>query len=512
MANRKLIVEIAGDSRSLERALKKSGSAVDSFGKRMRKVLTGRGFRTGLKIGGIGALATGGGLVGTALFGGVSAFKASAEFEATMSRIQGLAGQSANQVAKWSNQLIALGPAIGKTPQELAEALYFIASSGVPASKALNTLAVSARAAEAGLGETQVVADAVTSVMNAYASSGMTAAHATDILVATVREGKGEADEFAGTIGNVAAFASKLHVPFEQVGAALAAMTQLGTDPRTAATQLQALFSQILKVSSPMQKKAEKMGLPDLFDQLQQKLTSGNLLGALRQLKNLGPIELSNLFPNVRAVRASLALVGPVGGRVAQIFRRMAHSTGSASKSFAAYAKTSKHHMEQLHSSIEALKIAFGQGLAPVVSQVAQSLAKKFADPKFVARVRRLGFLIGNFLLQAFTKIKEWWDRNGPTILRYLNGLAGAIGKIVKATGWMEKHKGPSGLDILHKVAGAPGILAHGLGHVGGDVHVHGNVVVHSDDPKKLTEHIVREAKKKAPRTRGRGHPHPHFG
>ncbi len=446
-------VKITGDARSYERALKKASSATDKFGKKMKRTLTGGGAKSILKAGGLGALFGGAGVVGLGIGAGVSSVKAVSNFEATMQRIQGLAGQSAQQVAQWSEDLIALGPAIGKSPQELAEALYFIASSGVPASKALDTLRVSAKAASAGLGETQVVADAVTSVMNAYATSGMTAAHATDTLVAIVREGKGEADEFAGVIGNVAAFASKLNVPFEQVGAALAAMTQLGTDPRTAATQLQAFFSQILKVSEPMQKKANRLGLPDLFDQLQTKLTSGNLLGALRQLKGLSALQLSQIFPNVRAVRAALALVERGGGRVAGIFKRMGITTGSAKRSFAAYAKTSKHHMEQLSASIEALKITFGQGLAPVVSKAAQALAQKFANPQFVAKVRKLGFLIGTTLYNAFMNIKAWFDKNGPTIMAWINGFASAISKIAGALKWLDKHKGPSGKSLWDKAS-----------------------------------------------------------
>src|SRR4029079_10270447 len=107
----------------------------------------------------------------------------------------------------------------------------------------LDVVKQSAMAAKAGLGDTQTVADAVTSAMNAYGSEVLSAAHATDVLVNTVKEGKGEAASFAPVIGNVSALASKLGVSFEDVGAALAAQIRLGTDAETASTQLQALFS-----------------------------------------------------------------------------------------------------------------------------------------------------------------------------------------------------------------------------------------------------------------------------
>jgi hypothetical protein len=226
-------------------------------------------------------------------------------------------------------------------------------------------------------------------------------------------------------------------------------MTQLGTDPRTAATQLQAFYSQVLKISSPMQEKAESLGLGDIYDEMGRRLTSGNLLGALKILRGLDPMTIANLFPNVRAVRAILALVEKGGIRVQGVFQRMGHSAGSSKKAFAAYSQTSKHHMEQLSASIEALKIAFGQGLAPVVSKAAEALAKKFANPQFVEKVRRLGFLIGTTLYQSFLHLKSWFDEYGPGILAWINGFAKAVGKIAGALMWLDKHKGPSGKDIL---------------------------------------------------------------
>lgn len=335
-----------------------------------------------------------------------------------MARVTGLAGQSQKQVASWSNELLSLGPTLGKTPTELAEALYFVASSGVPAAKAISVVTASAKAAAAGLGETEVVADAVTSVMNAYGTKTMSAVRATNVLVATVREGKGEADQFAGVIGNVAAYASRLKVPFEEVGAALAAMTQLGTDPATAATQLQAFFSQVIRPSGVAIKAAEGVGFS--FETLSDTLQKKGLLPALNMVKkefkgNAG--AMAQVFPNIRALRALLALTAEDGGKVAGIFKRMGDSTGSLGTAFGAAEKTASFNMDKFKASIETLKIAFGQGLLPMITNVSKALATKLADPKFVAKVRELGVLVGTNLYKAFVAIGTWFRDNWPTIL-----------------------------------------------------------------------------------------------
>lgn len=416
---RKIQVEIVGDSRDIERAFKRAGNSADKFGRKLRGLAgKGLGGRKGLLKGaGVSGALGGAGLVGGAIFGGVASVKAAAGFEKTMARVQGLAGQSQKQVAAWGNELLSLGPKLGKAPTELAEALYFVASSGVPAAKAIDVVTASAKAAAAGLGETEVVADAVTSLMNAYGPATVGAVRATDALVATVREGKGEADAFAGVIGNVAAFASRLKVPIEEVGAALAAMTQLGTDPATAATQLQAFFSSVLKVSSATQKKADKIGFS--FETLTGILASGDLRGALKYIQdfardNGGIQALALMFPNIRALRALLALTAEDGGKVAGVFARMRDSSGSLGVAFGAAQKTAAHNMAKFTASIETLKIAFGQGLLPMVTKVSQALATKLADPAFVAKVRELGVLVGTKLYAAFQAISKWfaahWD------------------------------------------------------------------------------------------------------
>ena len=524
---RKLVIPIIGDSRSFERAIKRSINASHRFDSRMGRM--GKMAAFGLA----GAASAAGGL-GIAL--GISAVKEASKFEQAMSRIRGLAGQSQKQVETWGNQLLSLGPKLGKSPQELAEALYFIASSGIPASKAISALTASAKASAAGLGETEVVADAVTSVMNAYAASGMTAGHATDVLVATVREGKGEADQFAGVIGNVAAFASRLKVPFEQVGAALATMTQLGTDPRTAATQLMAFFSSVLKVSGPMQKRADKIGFS--FEQLTKKLASGDLRGALRYIKEFaeshgGVTALAPMFPNVRALRALLALTpsGSGGQKVLGVFNRMKKSTGSLKAAFTAAEKTSAQSFAKMGASLHTLKIVIGQELLPVVKKFVNWLTKKLSDPKNIVRIRK-----------AFEGFGAWFSQNWPAIKQGFQtawNILKGITRVVKALApLMVTITKPLRLQlkilmaIWDKVLGAisfgAGLLSHLPGIGGkfagiqvavdtaraalhplrgdgkGDVHVHGPVILYdTPNPKKMAEDLYRHGRRHASRTRG---------
>ena len=187
---------------------------------------------------------------------GKAAMDASSQMETSLSRIKGLVGESAAQVEIYKQSIMGLAGQTAKSPQELAEALYFITSAGIKGAAALDVLRESARSATAGLGDTQVVADALTSILNAYGEASYSAADANDILVATVREGKAEADQFAPALGKVLPVAAAFGASFEDVSAGVAALTRGGASAGTSAIYLRQVLSQLLK---PSKQAAETM-------------------------------------------------------------------------------------------------------------------------------------------------------------------------------------------------------------------------------------------------------------
>lgn len=364
---RKIEVAIVGDSRSLERA----------FG---RAKVSSRGFVGSIESAG-GALAGIGrkiAVVGAALTaGGIGAAKFGATFQESMQKIVGLSGVAQDQVDKLSQQVLALAPTVGKSPQELAEALFFITSSGIEASKSIDVLTNSAKASVAGLGDTVVVADAVTSAINAYGAANITAKHATDVLVAAVREGKGEADAIAGSIGNVAALAAQLGVKFNEVGAALAAETRIGIDAETASVQLQQVFSNLIKVAPQAEKAFKSVGLSSAG--LRKELSDQGLIATLTTIKQAFGDNLPALaraFPNIRALRGVLALVGKDAAETQQVFAHLTDTSTSLKTAFDAVSTDTAQQFRKLRASVAVAGIAIGAVFAPLAGAVSDALAK----------------------------------------------------------------------------------------------------------------------------------------
>ena len=278
-----------------------------------------------------------------ALVGG-AAVKMHMDFESSMSKIVGLVGVAREQVDKWSKDIINIAPQLGKAPKELADAMFFITSAGIRGAEAMDVLEMSAKASVAGLGEVKAVADLVTSAMNAYGIAVLSAEMATDVLTATVREGKAEADALASSMGMVLPIASNMGVAFHEVGAAVAAMTRTGTSAATASMQLRQILASLLK---PTQQAEEALGhMKTSSAALRKTIKQDGLLAALMQIRKLteqyGDTVMTKVFPNIRALSGALDIMGANLEDNIAIFASLERAAGSGAKAFEAAAGTFK--------------------------------------------------------------------------------------------------------------------------------------------------------------------------
>jgi TP901 family phage tail tape measure protein len=355
---RRIEVEIIGDPRSIETAFGRAASATQRFQRGLDPVARGA-----KRV-----------LLGMAALAGASA-KLAYDFEKSSSRIAGLAGVGEGQVERWKEAMLDLAPIVGKAPQELSEALYFISSSGVAASDALDVLDKSARASAAGLGETKVVADAITSAMNAYGRENLSAAKATDILVATVREGKGEADAIAGSIGNVIPIAAQLGVEFEEVGAAVAAMTRIGVDADTAVTNLSGVMNALIKPAKDAQTALKGIGTS--AEEVRDMLERRGLLATLQFLEERfkgNETAIGRVFRDIRGFRGVLALVGKSGEDSARVFGRMEDNVGALGHAFRSIDPDAQK-VAQSMASLQASGVRLGRDILPVLADIGSGLA-----------------------------------------------------------------------------------------------------------------------------------------
>lgn len=402
----RLTARIDGYLSAMEQAKKATRGIADEGGTNFE--------RLGGKMQDVGGKLTTGVTVPLLAVGGI-AVKMSSDFEGAFGKMVGLAGVTADEVDGLKASVLDLAGETGQAPQDLADGLYFLRSSGLDAGKAMDALKQSAMASTAGLGSTAVIADAVSSAMNAYAKSGLSAAEATDILVGTARAGKAEPAELAGALGRVLPIASELGITFEDVGGAIAALSLSGNDASTSATLLSNIMSKMLK---PSQQGAEALAsVGTSAAGIRESIADKGLLATLEDLKTrLGDAGFVKFLEDAQAVQGALALTGQNAEQVHKVFDGVANSTGATSEAFGAMAETSGFKMKQAWAEIQVALIKAGDVIMPIVSGVAGaigSLAGVFSDlpgPVQTIVVAFLGLVAaaGPLLMIGGSLVKNW--------------------------------------------------------------------------------------------------------
>ena len=128
-------------------------------------------------------------------------------------------------------------------------AAYQLLSAGVSdAAGVQKTLTASVKLAKAGFTDTATAVDGLTTVINAYGLSTAQAAKVADQFAQTQNDGKITIGQYAANIGKVAPIAAALGISLEEVNAALARSTALGSQADVAVTGLRSAFT---KLSAP---------------------------------------------------------------------------------------------------------------------------------------------------------------------------------------------------------------------------------------------------------------------
>lgn len=306
------------------------------------------------------------------LAAGAASIKFSNDFSLSLSRIEGLVGASKTQIGDYRDSILSMVGEVGKTPQELAEALYFITSSGFEGAAALEVLEQSARAATAGLGDTQIVADATTSAITAYGAENLSAARVIDIMTAAVKFGKIEADQLAGVMGTVIPQASAMGISLEQVAGMLAVFSRTGVNANEGATQLSAVMNSLIKPSKEGAEALDAVGLSmaDLRKMAQGPTGLLDVMRALDVAFQGQDEELGKVIPNVRAYRGLMNVLAQDGAIVDQVMRGVADSTGTADAAFNAAASTGTFTWAQFKAELQASAIIIGDQLAPIMGDL----------------------------------------------------------------------------------------------------------------------------------------------
>lgn len=376
-------------SAGLSAGLKKAGTSLTSAGRTLTRTVS-------LPLIGIGAIAT----------------KMALDYDQAFTQIEATTNASQETIDGWRKSVLALSGVTARSPEELANALYFLASAGLDAKEIFPALEASAKAAASGLGETQDIAKITANVLNAYADAGLKAADVTDTLVAAVREGTADPKEFSGALGRIIPIASKAGVSFDQVAASLATVSNIGLDVNEGVTAMRGLLQALVAPTQQTQDALKKLGLSS--DDVRASLADDGLLDTLDLLdeKSHGQIEtIQQLVPNVRSLTGFFGLQGQEAEKVDAIFAKLADSTGALGDAFKTTRESDAFKFQQGMNDLRIAAIKLGNQLIPILVDT---------------------------IIPAIQDALKWWQKLSPeskTLALKLAGLAILAGPMLRLGG-----------------------------------------------------------------------------
>ena len=350
------------------------------------------------------------------------------KFEQQMANVSTmLDDHTMHYMPRYSKAIKKMSIAFGEGTESLSKGLYDILSASIAPAKALEVLAVSAKAAKAGLTTTAVAADAITTILNSYGMEAEKAGQISDVLFAIVKRGKLTFYELAQSVGKVAATAAIAGLSFEEVGAAIATMTRAGLNAFLSTTALRSILSQFLKPAEGAIKAARELG----FELNTTTLKTIGLVGVLGKLKNATAEQIAQIMPNRRALAGFAASVKNVEGQAFDL-NLMLNSVGLTQIAYEKNTKTLRHSLNRLKQVFIVLANTLGSTVAmgfdlltdatiEGTKKVVDYLEKhKFAIMEWsVVVASRINFVRG--IIQDFVKGAY---QNWPETWKYMKDMA----------------------------------------------------------------------------------------
>ena len=253
---------------------------------------------------------------------------------------------------------------------ELTAAAYDVASAGfTEAADAADVLKAASLGATGGFSDINTVADAATSVLNAYGRSARDAGILIDGFIQTQNDGKIVVDDYARNIGKVASAAAGLKIPIEEVNTVIAQSTAAGVQAEVAFTGLKGALARL--ASGEASKALKEFGIE--IDAA--SLEADGLLGTLQKFKSLD----TGAILKALGTEAGPALLPVINNleKAEELLKNQENAAGAASRAQQEAANTISGAWNRVRVAFENLfsdQAALSQAIIPLLDAVAQSI------------------------------------------------------------------------------------------------------------------------------------------
>jgi len=266
---------------------------------------------------------------------GTAAFKMAGDFDQNMRKVNVMLKATEDEMKNYKKEILDMSNRTGKSAEDISGAFYMIVSAGFRGADAIDILTTSMEGAVGGAADATATTEALTKAMNVFGLEGVLGANrAMDTFFGIVDTGLLTFEELAVCFPRASTSATGLGVTIEETGAALGTLTKVSGSTEQASTALNAVFTQLIKPSANLQKLYEEWGVKTGPEAIKK---FGGLAGVMEEITKVtgGDVAaLTELFPNVEAIRAILPLTTTNAKDFAEALETVTNSTGRAGEAF----------------------------------------------------------------------------------------------------------------------------------------------------------------------------------
>ena len=240
-----------------------------------------------------------------------------------------------------------------------------------------------AKLAVGGMTDIENAGAGLAATLNAFGASATESAEYADTLFNTVNYGVVSIEELNQYLSQVTPTASSAGLALEDVGAAVALLTQKGIPAAQATTKLNALLVELQKPGSDLKKIFDKGGLS--VEALGQELRDGDLPTALEMVqeafKKTG-VSATKAFSSQESSAAFNVLTAKAG-EFAATLNGVANDAGSAENAFKEMSGSFENQMAMLKNSVNAVFSDIFTKIAPLLNRVIEGVVSALSSDQF---------------------------------------------------------------------------------------------------------------------------------
>ena len=273
-------------------------------------------------------------------------------FQKQLSTVNTLLKVSREELNKYADAFIDLSIKTGASKEDIAKGAYQALSSGIKKEDLVDFLETASKTALAGQTTAETSIKTISSIMNAYKMEAREAGEIADWLLTVQNKGVTTVGELGAYLADVTAISAPLKISLNDVGAALAQITQNGNNTAKSTTMLKTMFNELSK---------EGQQAADIFTKISGQsfrdfiAKGGDLQGALNIMADHAKKtnkSIVDLFGSVEAGSAALNLTGLNAEKFSEKINDMKNKSGELNTAYTIASANIKTEWDKLTNAM----------------------------------------------------------------------------------------------------------------------------------------------------------------